>query len=122
MNRNDADTIQLWDDFHGLVNMPSPVLRDWLLDTPGGVDAYAPDPDLDVRELGEQTLEILGKRQVDITDRDTETMAQVVDSIRQLLENPPESEADRAPWRDSLMTLGHDPLRTEESPDIGAAP
>jgi len=36
-------------------------------------------------------------------------MGQVVDEISQLLENRPEALADRGPWRDTLMTLGHDP-------------
>lgn len=121
MNRNDPDTERLWDEFHGLVNVPSPVLRDWLLDTSEGVDEYSPDPDLDTRELGEHTLAILGKRRVDLTSADTEAMAQVVDVIQQLLDNQPADEADQQPWRDSLMTLGHDPLRTEESADFGAA-
>jgi hypothetical protein len=44
-----------------------------------------------------------------VTDEDVEVMAQVVDEISQLLENRPEVLAERGPWRDTLMTLGHDP-------------
>jgi hypothetical protein len=44
-------------------------------------------------------------------------MAQVVDEISQLLENPPPAGTDRGPWQDSLRTLGHDPLR--ESEELG---
>ncbi len=109
MDRDDADLNQVWDEFHRLVNMPSPVLRDWLLETPGGVDTYAAEPDVDIRTLGDRSLEILGKRKGDLTDDDVELMAEVVDEISQLLENRPEVLADRGPWRDTLMTLGHDP-------------
>lgn len=113
MDSDDAESNAVWDEFHRLVNMPSPVLRDWLLETPGGVDTYAAEPDVDIRTLGDRTLEILGKRKGDVTDDDVELMAQVVDEISQLLENRPEALADRGPWRDTLMTLGHDPYGDE---------
>ncbi|MBX6354998.1 MAG: DUF3140 domain-containing protein [Micromonosporaceae bacterium] len=109
MDRDDSDVTAVWDDFHRLVNMPSDVLRDWLLETPGGVDTYAAEPDVDIRGLGDCVLEIMGKRREDLTGRDVEVMGQVVDEISQLLENRPEALADRGPWRDTLMTLGHDP-------------
>jgi Protein of unknown function (DUF3140) len=109
MDRDDPELTQAWDDFHRLVNMPSPVLRDWLLETPGGVDTYAAEPDVDIRTLGERTLEILGKRKGDLTDDDVEVMSQVVDEVGELLENRPEALAERGPWRDTLLTLGHDP-------------
>jgi hypothetical protein len=109
MDRDDAELNGVWDDFHRLVNMPSSVLHDWLLETPGGIDTYAADPDVDIRTLGDRTLEILGKRREAVTDEDVEVMAQVVDEISQLLDNRPEALADRGPWRDILMTLGHDP-------------
>jgi hypothetical protein len=109
MDRDDADRNGVWEDFHRLVNMPAPVLRDWLRETPGGVDTSALDPEVDLGTLGERTLEILGKRRQDVTDEDVEVMAQVVDEISQLLENRPEVLAERGPWRDTLMTLGHDP-------------
>jgi uncharacterized protein DUF3140 len=110
MDRDDPDLNGVWNEFHRLVNVASPVLRDRLLETPGGVDTYTAEPDVDIRTLGDRTLEILGKRKVDLTDQDVGVMAQVVDEISQLLENRPEALADRGPWRDTLMTLGHDPL------------
>jgi hypothetical protein len=110
MDLDDPDLKAVWDDFHRLVNMPPDVLRDWLLETaPGGVETYADDPDVDIRTLGDGALEILGKRREDVTDEDVEVMAQVVDEIGQLLDNRPEALVDRGPWRDTLMTLGHDP-------------
>lgn len=113
MNRDDAELKELWDEFHALVNMPSPVLRDWLLSTHGEAATYAAEPDVDVWSLGDRTLQILSKRRVDVTEADTEVMAQVVEEIRQLLENRPADRADQEVWRDTLMTLGHDPLRAD---------
>jgi hypothetical protein len=109
MDRDDAELKGVWEDFHRLVNMPAPVLRDRLLATPGGVATYPADPDVDLGTLGERTLEILDKRREDVTDRDVDVMAQVVDEISQMLENRPDTLAERGPWRDMLMTLGHDP-------------
>jgi hypothetical protein len=113
MDRDDAELRQLWNEFHSLVNMPSPVLRDWLLSTPDGADTYATEPDVDVHELGERTLEILSKRRGDVTPADAEVMAQVVDEVRELLENRPADRADQDPWGDTLRTLGHDPDRAD---------
>jgi hypothetical protein len=115
MNREDAELTRLWNEFHSLVNMPSPVLRDWLLYNPGGVETSTSDPDIDIRTLGERTLEILSKRRVDVTAADTEVMAQVVDEIRELLDNRPADQAGQQAWRETLMTLGHDPIRADAS-------
>ena len=96
------------------MTMPSPELSDWLVETREGVEIYANEPDVDVRELGEGVSRILGKRKVDLTPADEDLMAEVVDEISQLLENPPEPGTDRGPWQDTLRTLGHDPLRENE--------
>jgi hypothetical protein len=116
-SRNDPERDELWKEFHRLVTMPSPELNDWLVETRGGVEVYASEPDVDVRELGEGVSSILAKRKVDLTPADEDRMAQVVDEISQLLENPPPAGTDRGPWQDSLRTLGHDPLR--ESEELG---
>ena len=52
MNRNDSAFVETWESFHDLVNMTSPELRDWLMNTPDGVDTYAPEPDIDIHALG----------------------------------------------------------------------
>lgn len=112
--RNDPERDELWKEFHRLVTMPSPELSDWLVETREGVEIYANEPDVDVRELGEGVSRILGKRKVDLTPADEDLMAEVVDEISQLLENPPEPGTDRGPWQDTLRTLGHDPLHENE--------
>jgi hypothetical protein len=115
MNRNDSEFVEAWENFHTLVNMSSPEIRDWLLNTPDGVDTYAPEPDIDIHALGLQVLQIKDKRRTDLTSTDLDTMREVSDLIRGRLENAPESDINDDPWRDTLMTLGHDPTR-EDSP------
>jgi Protein of unknown function (DUF3140) len=113
MTRGNPEIERVWDTFHRLVNMTSPELRDWLLTTPDGGDSYAPEPGVDVHDTGERVLRILEKRRVDLTDDDVATMRLVTEWITGKLINAPRDEAADGPWRDSLLTLGHDPLRPD---------
>ncbi|NJC71758.1 DUF3140 domain-containing protein [Planosporangium thailandense] len=113
MTRGNPDIEQTWDVFHRVVNMPSPELRDWLLSTPDGADAYAPEPGIDIHELGERVLRILEKRRVDLTDDDVATMRLVTELVVGRLTNKPDDGEINGPWRDTLLTLGHDPLRPD---------
>jgi uncharacterized protein DUF3140 len=113
MARSDPDVADIWEDFHELVNMTSPELRDWLLNTPDGADTYAPEPDLDVHALGLQVLQVLEKRRTDLTPSDVDLMREVAELIRGRLVNPPPDDVDNEPWRDTLLTLGHDPTRAD---------
>jgi Protein of unknown function (DUF3140) len=115
MDRTDPGSALVWEQFHALINMSSPELRDWLLNTPDGVDTYAPEPDIDVHALGLRVLQVKEKRRTDVTNADLELMREVTDLIRGRLGNPPEADVRDEPWRDTLMTLGHDPTR-EDSP------
>jgi Protein of unknown function (DUF3140) len=120
MADTDAEVAEVWEDFHALVNMSSPELRDWLVNTPDGVDTYAPEPDLDVHALGLQVLQMLGKRRTDLTPSDVDLMREVADLIRGRLRNAPEDDVNDGPWRDTLLTLGHDPTRPDSprGPDV----
>ena len=113
MNRNDSAFVDTWESFHGLVNMTSPELRDWLLNTPDGVDTYAPEPDIDIHALGLQVLQLKQKRRTDLTGTDVDTMREVIDLIEGRLQNAPDGDIQDQPWRDTLMTLGHDPTRPD---------
>jgi hypothetical protein len=113
MTRSNPEIEQMWDVFHRVVNMPSPELRDWLLSTPDGADAYAPEPGIDIHELGGRVLRILEKRRVDLTDDDVATMRLVTELVVGRLMNAPPESAANDPWRDTLLTLGHDPLRPD---------
>jgi hypothetical protein len=113
MARVDAEVAEVWEEFHGLVNMSSPELRDWLLNTPDGVDTYVPEPDVDVRELGLRVLQVLDKRRVDVTESDVDLMRDVADLIRGRLANAPDDDVSNDAWRYTLLTLGHDPTRAD---------
>jgi hypothetical protein len=113
MARVDFEIAAVWEDFHALVNMSSPELRDWLVNTPDGVDTYAPEPDIDVHALGLRVLQLLDKRRTDLTESDVDLMIEVIDLIRSRLANPPEDDVNNGPWRDTLLTLGHDPTRPD---------
>ena len=104
---------QTWQRFHSRVNMSSPALQAWLLAIPG--DVFAPAEGVDIEELGNQVLTLLGRRKSDLTDNDVATMDQVAGLIDGLRANPPAAEGPsyrdgRDAWRHTLMTLGHDPL------------
>jgi Protein of unknown function (DUF3140) len=103
----------VWDISHRLVNLTSPELRDWLLTTPDGANAYAPEPGIDVHELGGRVLRLLEKRRGDLTGDDLATMRLATELIVGRLANAPKEEGVNEPWRDTLLTLGHDPLRPD---------
>ena len=113
MNRTDSAFVETWESFHDVVNMTSPELRDWLMNTPDGVDTYAPEPDIDIHALGLQVLQLKQKRRTDLSESDLDTMREVIDLIEGRLQNAPESDIQDEPWRDTLMTLGHDPTRPD---------
>ena len=113
MNRNDSAFVETWESFHDLVNMTSPELRDWLMNTPDGADTYAPEPDIDIHALGLQVLQLKQKRRTDLSESDLDTMREVIDLIEGRLQNAPEADIQDDPWRDTLLSLGHDPTRPD---------
>ena len=113
MAQVEPEVADVWEDFHALVNMSAPELRDWLLNTPDGVDTYAPEPDVDVHALGLQVLQLKEKRRTDLTRSDVDVMREVADLIRGRLANAPDDDVANEPWRDTLLTLGHDPTRPD---------
>ena len=100
-------TDELWDTFHDTVNMTSAELRAWLLTAASGEEAFTPDPDLDVDELGRGVLHVLGKRRTDLTPEDVKVMSRVVELVGAWLDEPVRDTA----WRHRLMSVGHDPLK-----------
>jgi hypothetical protein len=116
---------ELWNQFHQLVNMSSPDLRNWLGAAPDDPDRYLYDPDVDVRDLGPRVLNVLEKRRVDLTGDDEAVMRTVLDVVPAWLADPRrdpggdaggDQDADdggNERWRHSLMSLGHDPLKPD---------
>ncbi|MGN9778366.1 DUF3140 domain-containing protein [Micromonospora sp. H33] len=108
--RVEPEVEELWEAFHEQVNMPSEQLRQWLLIRGSGEEAFGPDPDLDLPEPGRHILRILGKRKVDLSPDDIQTMRDTLDLIQDLMDaKPPRGNADDE-WRHSLLDLGHDVL------------
>ena len=104
----------LWQEFHTVVNMTSRELSDWLR-TEAAEEGTEPAATLPELELGEQVLAILGKRRTDVTPDDADAMQQVVDQVRTIRGDEPESEAYDDDVRRLLMSLGHDPLKPPEA-------
>lgn len=102
----DRDVEQLWEQFHGLVNMPSSELREWLA-------VAAEDVPEEEQELGHRVRDILGKRRTDLTTDDVEVMRQVIDRIGALFDSGAAEDRQDPRWRHRLMTLGHDPLQAD---------
>jgi len=99
-----------WESFHEVINMSSEELGAWLRS--GAQDEFPAGPGLTLPELGQQVIELLRKRKVDLTQRDADVMEQVVDFVlTQEAEGPAESATDEQ-WRSALMTVGHDPMRS----------
>lgn len=100
----------LWDEFHRVVNMTTRELQEWLATDAAGQDSE-PDPRHQAGPDSRQVLDILGKRRVDLTRSDAETMQAVVDHVHEARRDDLEPVAGHAAWRHHLMRLGHDPLK-----------
>jgi len=108
-----AETIvdeELWDDFHRVVNMASPELRDWLA-VQGAGEETEQEPDRAGSHLGHRVLDILGKRRADVTPDDVDVMTEVVERVLAERDVDLEPTAGDAAWRHRLMDIGHDPLK-----------
>jgi len=103
---------ELWDEFHGLVNMGSEELRRWLLAEAAGPDGALPAGPDALSPRGRAVVDVLAKRKVDLTDADLETMRTTVEEVRRLLgARAAVGGAEDEQWRHDLMDLGHDPLK-----------
>jgi hypothetical protein len=111
-DRLPQDVELAWDSFHQVVNMTAEEMHAWLLAGASGEDAFPAQPDMGLPELGREVIGLLRKRKVDLTAQDAEVMERVTDYVNSLEANPPAAGARRDTWRWSLMTVGHDPLRT----------
>ncbi|WP_052850322.1 DUF3140 domain-containing protein [Streptomyces avicenniae] len=104
----------LWAEFHSAVNMTSQELAAWLRTSSAGEETEQ-TPETAGSEQGRGVLAILRKRQMDLTDADIELMYDVVDAVAGEREAGPRPSVPEPDWRYRLMSLGHDPLRSESS-------
>lgn len=107
----------LWTEFHSVVNMTSQELAAWLRTTSAG-ERSEELPERSGPERGREVLNILRKRQMDLTDHDVQLMRDVVDTVRDEREAGPRSAIPEPEWRYRLMSLGHDPLRAEKPEEL----
>lgn len=105
----------LWEDFHGVVNMTSRELGDWLRTRAAEEDSES-FPDQIGTETGQHVLRLLGKRKTDLDADDVRVMQRVVDRVTSERRDDLEPTAGEAHWRHRLMTIGHDPLKPPGAP------
>ncbi|WP_150241561.1 DUF3140 domain-containing protein [Nocardiopsis quinghaiensis] len=120
MAEHDPVVDEVWNDFHSVVNMTGQELREWLLTNASGENAFSNDPAHPVWRKGEAIVNLLNKRQVDVTKDDVELMREVSEFVRDQLADPRREDAE---WRHRLMSVGHDPLspdsaRPDEEEDL----
>src|SRR5512133_323138 len=97
---------ELWDEFHHLVVMTAPQLRDWLT-AAASADASGVEPDVAGAERSRAVVGILGKDRAEITDDDVAVMRSVVSEIQELRGWAPGTPAADDERRRRLMRLGH---------------
>lgn len=60
---------------------------------------------------GAKIVELLGKKQEDLTDNDLKHMHKVVGYVHRHLAQRPDGDVTDTNWRTSLMNWGHDPVK-----------
>lgn len=110
-DRTDPELNDLWEEFHTYVNLNSEELRTWLMSRGSDEEAFEATNQL-MPEPGKSILAVLGKRKVDVTERDMAVMRETVAQIQDLLAaRGAVGGAVDDEWRHSLLDLGHDPVR-----------
>lgn len=108
--KSSREVEQTWRRFHEVVNMTSRELIDWLWMEPDLVPQPGP---AQPPPLGVAVLNVLGKRPVDLTEDDVETMRKVIEVVESETADVSHERmmADER-RRHRLLNVGHDPLRT----------
>ena len=101
-------------EFDAAVNMSAAELRNWLMTDESRKVGWKGE-DGEARESvghasGRRIVELLGKRQDDLTDDDFAHMRKVVGYVHRHRAQRPEN-IYTSRWRYSLMNWGHDPTR-----------
>ncbi|AYA36832.1 DUF3140 domain-containing protein [Hymenobacter oligotrophus] len=113
-HNNDDIRKQFKDD----VNMTAPELEKWLrTDESKSVGQDSGDGNSIGRHSGERIVQILHKKQADLTPDDEEHMHRVHSYVsRHLAQGPHDAkDVENSRWRYSLMNWGHDPLKDKRS-------
>lgn len=112
----EADRERVRRDFHGSVNMSPAELEEWLATSEsrkvGWKGINGDRPESIGHASGRLIVQILRKREDELSDDDLLHMRKVVGFIRRHLAQQP-ANIYTSPWRYSLMNWGHDPLKGE---------
>ena len=100
-------------EFKEAVNMTASALERFLdTDESRKVGYKAHDGDESVgHQSGRKIVELLGKKQADLTEDDLKHMHKVVGYVHRHLAQRPKGDVEDTNWRASLMNWGHDPLK-----------
>ena len=107
-----AEVELAWDTFHQVVNMTAEELQTQLLNHPQDQPAVPGEPGPSLPELGLKVMQLLGKRKADLTGEDADVMLRVADFVIQEETRRPDNGPSDEQWRQMLMTVGHDPLKS----------
>ena len=110
---NDRDTTI--EGFGNAVNMTRKELGNWLkTDESRGVgQKWAGDDESTGHESGRMIVKLLAKKQAadHYSDDDVQQMRRVVSYVHRHRAQRPNGDVEDTPWRYSLMSWGHDPLK-----------
>ncbi|MGW3464431.1 DUF3140 domain-containing protein [Streptomyces olivaceoviridis] len=102
---------EIRDGFRELVNMTPSALEEWLAtDDSRAAGQHKDGGESTGHASGRAIVDILRKKEGDLSDADYAHMRKVTGYIRRHLAQRPSGDVRDTRWRHSLMNWGHDPL------------
>ncbi len=100
-------------EFREAVTMTAEQLEEWLGTEESQSVGQRRDGESEAvgHEMGRHIVELLHRREDDLTDEDEQRMRKVVGYVHRHLAQRPSGDVRDTRWRYSLMNWGHDPLR-----------
>lgn len=104
---------QIHAEFREFINMGAGELGKFLYSPESKlVDAEPMETDISARKGGDRTIKILRKKRFELTKTNYEHMERATAFITKKLSEQPEGDISESVWRYSLMSWGHDPMKT----------
>ncbi|WP_033439114.1 DUF3140 domain-containing protein [Saccharothrix sp. NRRL B-16314] len=98
-------------EFEDAVNMTAAELERWLKTEESQSVGQSDGGESVGHESGRRIVELLRKKEDEVTDDDREHMRKVVGYVHRHLAQRPDGDVEHTRWRYSLMNWGHDPLK-----------
>lgn len=98
-------------EFEDAVNMTAAELERWLKTDESQSVGQSDGGESVGHESGRRIVELLRKKEDEVTDDDREHMRKVVGYVHRHLAQRPDGDVEHTRWRYSLMNWGHDPLK-----------